>query len=292
MAFEAVRTAKQTVLNRAGEQQIADQFHQAYASLCDFAQQRLNVDFIDPDDYLVKDEKGQLRPISSKLDAVAAELFPDRAKINSKFNEKLGPLTKDIDAQGDQQMRGKSKINMADVVKFMAVCHMLENHSLACEGDLAKKRIRELKFEQNGTGRLWHELRMLTWISTGQCQTDQFIYDELVKLLPEALTKHLSLFHSTAIRPGGIVNIKTLTDFVDDYVRVYGVQPTARVAAVAAERAATVVDDDLEECSSAILNALRQARGGRPSGNKNAESLTDRSFAGELVSLVAKHKLL
>ena len=176
MAFEAVRTAKQTVLNRAGEQLIADQFHHAYASLCDFAQQRLNVDYIDPDDFLVKDENGHLRPISSKLDAVAAELFPDRAKINSKFNEKLVPLTKETDAQGDQHMKGKPKINMADVVKFMAVCHMLENHSLACEADLAKKRIKELKFEQNGTGRLWYELRMLTWVSTGQCQTDQFIY--------------------------------------------------------------------------------------------------------------------
>ena len=290
MAFEAVRTAKQTVLNRAGEQLIADQFHHAYASLCDFAQQRLNVDYIDPDDFLVNDENGHIRPISSKLDAVAAELFPDRAKINSKFKEKLVPLTKDTDAQGDQHMKGKPKINMTDVVKFMAVCNMLENHSLACEADLAKKRIKELKFEQNGTGRLWYELRMLTWVSTGQCQTDQFIYDEFVKLLPEPLAKHLSLFHSTAIRPGGIVNIKTLTDFVDDYVRAYGTQPTARVAAVAAERA-TVMDEDLEECSSAILNALRQARAGRPSSNQSARSLTDRSFAGDLVALVAKHKL-
>ena len=84
MAFGAVTTTKQTLLNRAGEQLIADQFHHAYASLCDFAQQRLNVDFIDPDDFLVNDKNGQLRPISSKLDAVAAELFPDRAKSSSR----------------------------------------------------------------------------------------------------------------------------------------------------------------------------------------------------------------
>jgi hypothetical protein len=146
MAFEAVRTAKQTVLNRAGEQFITDQFHHAYASLCDFAQHRLNVVYINPDEFLVNDENGQLRPISSKLDAVAAELFPHRAKINSKFNEKFVLLTEDTDAQGDQHMNGKSKVNMTSVVKFMAVCHMLENHSLACEADLAKKRIK-LKFQ-------------------------------------------------------------------------------------------------------------------------------------------------
>ena len=219
LAFEAVRTAKQTVLNRAGEQLIADQFHHAYASLCEFAQQRLNVDYVDPDDFVVKDEKGRLRAIPSKLDAVAAELFPDRAKTNLKFNEKLVPLTNDTDAQGDQQMKGKPKVNAVDVVKFIAVCNMLENYSLEREGDLAKKRIKELKFDQNTTGRLWQELRMLTWVSTGQCQTDQFIYDEFVKLLPEPLAKHLCLFHSTAIRPGGIFNIKTLPDLVDDIVR-------------------------------------------------------------------------
>jgi hypothetical protein len=56
--------------------------------------------YIDPDEFLAKDENGQLRPISSKLDAVAAELFPHRAKINSKFNEKLVPLTKDTDGVG------------------------------------------------------------------------------------------------------------------------------------------------------------------------------------------------
>jgi hypothetical protein len=161
--------------------------------LCEFAQQRLNVDYVDPDDFVVKDEKGRLRAIPSKLDAVAAELFPDRAKTNLKFNEKLVPLTNDTDAQGDQQMKGKPKVNAVDVVKFIAVCNMLENYSLEREGDLAKKRIKELKFDQNTTGRLWQELRMLTWVSTGQCQTDQFIYDEFVKLLPEPLAKHLCL---------------------------------------------------------------------------------------------------
>ncbi len=83
-----------------------------------------------------------------------------------------------------------------------------------------------------------------------QCQVDQLVYDEFVKLSSERLASHLCLLKSTAIRPAGIVNIKTQISLTTMYVRI---QPTSSVSA---ERAATVVDE-VEECSSATLKALR-----------------------------------
>jgi hypothetical protein len=95
-------------------------------------------------------------------------------------------------------MKSKSKINVDDLVKLITICNKLENYSLECETDFAKKRIKELKFDLELHR---YELKMLTGVSTGQCQTDQFIYDEFVKMLPEALAWQLCLFDSTAIRP-------------------------------------------------------------------------------------------
>ncbi len=83
----------------------------------------------------------------SKRNAFAADLFSDNAKTNLKLNEKLVPLTKDTDAEGYHQMKGKLKINAVDVVKVNAVCNMLETYSL--KRILTKKRIKDLKFNQN-----------------------------------------------------------------------------------------------------------------------------------------------
>ena len=290
-----MRCARQSLVNQSGDHELVKRFNELFTGLCHVAVERLDLDFVNPAELVTYNEEREVIPKPSRLDEPRdPSSYSDRLTLHNAIMAKLKPLTKATDLQGDSKMQGPPPIKAVDVLNFVGVCNMLENFSFEHEVDLARKRIKALRFEVGKTHKLWQELRLLTWVVTGQCQTDQYIYEEFVKLLPEGPAKHLRLFEST-IRPDGVYNVKLISHFVDDHVRAHANEPIAHVAAVAAERAA-VVDEDLEDCTNAILNALRQARSQRTQKEKNfkrgsGSESTDRSFASELASLVAKHRL-